>query len=189
MLRLTLCFISSTHRCLFHRHAVVRLEGDRHHAGQLLAPVHPEIPAQTLLTSQLLQADHLKLINKTSELRHVTGLCFIFFFLLFVCCCLGDSRHLHRLCFTRRNIKGISSRWLCLKCNAIKNLLICAICSHTEAMQLNWAPRGPWKLNHQGTFMLNCSSESPVRAEGYWGYSVHWRLWEVKEMDLKWVYF
>lgn len=60
---LILRVLSSILRCLFHHHPVVRLEGDRHHAGQLLAPVHSEIPAQTLLSSQLLQADLLELIS------------------------------------------------------------------------------------------------------------------------------
>lgn len=47
-------------RRVLHHHSVVPVEGDRHHAGQLSAPLHPEVPTQTLLPAQLLQADHLK---------------------------------------------------------------------------------------------------------------------------------
>ena len=36
------------------------MEGDRHHAGELSAPLHPQVPTQTLLPAQLLQADLLK---------------------------------------------------------------------------------------------------------------------------------
>lgn len=80
------CFLSSTHRCLFHHHPVVRLEGNSHHAGQLLAPVHPEIPAQTLLTSQLLQADLLELrqSSKSYEQKDVLLGCFYLFFVVWV---------------------------------------------------------------------------------------------------------
>uniref|UniRef100_A0A3B5QRL4 Phospholipid-transporting ATPase n=1 Tax=Xiphophorus maculatus TaxID=8083 RepID=A0A3B5QRL4_XIPMA len=48
------------HRCVLHHHGVVPVEGDRHHAGQLSASVHPQVPAQTLLSTQLLQVDLLK---------------------------------------------------------------------------------------------------------------------------------
>lgn len=51
-----LCFCG---RHLLHHHRVVPVEGDRHHPGQLPAALHPEVPAQTLLSTQLLQADHL----------------------------------------------------------------------------------------------------------------------------------
>lgn len=36
------------------------MEGDRHHAGQLPASVHPQVPAQAFLPTQLLQVDLLK---------------------------------------------------------------------------------------------------------------------------------
>lgn len=71
------------HRCLFHRHSIVRLEGDRHHAGQLLALVHPEIPAQTLLSSQLLQADLLELISKARSTNRKTRYWGVFVYLIF----------------------------------------------------------------------------------------------------------
>lgn len=51
-----LCFCG---RHLLHHHRVVPVEGDRHHAGQLPAALHPQVPAQTLLSTQLLQADVL----------------------------------------------------------------------------------------------------------------------------------
>lgn len=47
-------------RRVLHHHSVVPVEGDRHHAGELSAPLHPQVPPQTLLPAQLLQADLLK---------------------------------------------------------------------------------------------------------------------------------
>lgn len=122
---LILGFLSSTHRCLLHHHSIVRLEGDRHHAGQLPAPVHPEIPAQTLLTSQLLQADHLELISKNYEQKETLLGCvclfrFLSFFFFPFFWHVGDLSELHRLCFAKCSIKGSEnvkdrSRWSCLK--------------------------------------------------------------------------
>lgn len=43
-------------RRVFYHHGVVPVEGDRHHAGELSASLHPQVPAQTLLAAQLLQA-------------------------------------------------------------------------------------------------------------------------------------
>lgn len=51
-----LYFLPPSTRCVFHRHAVVPVEGDRHHAGQLPAALHPEVPAPSILPTQLLQA-------------------------------------------------------------------------------------------------------------------------------------
>lgn len=56
-------------RYLFHHHRIVPVESDCHHAGELSAPVHPQVPAQTLLSTQLLQAD---LLNQ-GLLRQVSG--------------------------------------------------------------------------------------------------------------------
>lgn len=53
-------------RRVFYRHGVVPVEGDHHHAGELPASLHPQVPAQTLLPAQLLQAH---LVN--SERSHV----------------------------------------------------------------------------------------------------------------------
>lgn len=53
-------------RRVFYYHGVVPVEGDRHHAGELPASLHPQVPAQTLLAAQLLQAH---LVN--SERIHV----------------------------------------------------------------------------------------------------------------------
>lgn len=47
-------------RHLLHRHGVVPVEGDRHHADQLPASLHPQVPAQALLPAQLLQVDLLE---------------------------------------------------------------------------------------------------------------------------------
>jgi len=47
-------------RRILHHHRIVPVEGDRHHAGELSAPLHPQVPPQTLLPAQLLQADLLK---------------------------------------------------------------------------------------------------------------------------------
>lgn len=52
-------FICVSHRCVFHRHPVFCVEGDSHHFGQLPAALHPQIPATTLLASELLQTDLL----------------------------------------------------------------------------------------------------------------------------------
>lgn len=53
-------------RRVLHHHGVVLMEGDRHHAGELPAPLHPQVPAQTFLPAQLLQAD---LLNTERSLR------------------------------------------------------------------------------------------------------------------------
>lgn len=149
---LILRFLSSTHRCVFHHHAVVRLEGDRHHAGQLLATVHPEIPAQTLLASQLLQADLLELISKKYFMNRKTrywGVFIYLYFFYFCCCCVGDSSDLHRLCLDAALKAARMSRTILDGCvsnithDSVTNLLICALCSHPKAMQLSRAPRGP----------------------------------------------
>lgn len=47
-------------RRLLHHHGIVLVEGDCHHAGELPAPLHPQVPAQTFLPAKLLQADLLK---------------------------------------------------------------------------------------------------------------------------------
>ncbi|MFT7812867.1 hypothetical protein AGIG_G18367 [Arapaima gigas] len=41
---------------LFHHHAVVRVEGNSHHPGQLPTALHPQVPAPEVLSPQLLQA-------------------------------------------------------------------------------------------------------------------------------------
>jgi len=43
-------------RRVLHRHLVVPVEGVCHHAGQLPAPLRPQVPATTVLPSQLLEA-------------------------------------------------------------------------------------------------------------------------------------
>lgn len=45
-----------TYRRLLHRHPVVPLEGVCHHSGQLPAPLRPQVPAETVLPAQLLEA-------------------------------------------------------------------------------------------------------------------------------------
>lgn len=45
-----------TYRCLLHCYPVVPLEGVRHHPGQLSPPLRPQVPAETVLPPQLLQA-------------------------------------------------------------------------------------------------------------------------------------
>lgn len=47
-------------RPTFRHDRIVPVEGDRHHAGQLSSAVHPQVPAQALLSAQLLQADLLR---------------------------------------------------------------------------------------------------------------------------------
>lgn len=59
-------------RCVLHHHAVVPVEGDGHHAGELSASLHPQVPEETLLTAQLLQADH---ITTQRSLEPGPGLC------------------------------------------------------------------------------------------------------------------
>lgn len=56
-------------RRLLHHHGVVPVEGDGHHAGELSAPLHPQVPAKTLQPAQLLQADLLK--TETSLWPHL----------------------------------------------------------------------------------------------------------------------
>lgn len=51
-------------RCVLHHHAVVPVEGDGHHAGELSASLHPQVPEETLLTAQLLQADHITTLEE-----------------------------------------------------------------------------------------------------------------------------
>lgn len=55
-----LCLFVLHGRRSLHHHSIVPVEGARHHAGELSASLHPQVPAQTLLPAQLLQADHLK---------------------------------------------------------------------------------------------------------------------------------
>lgn len=50
-----------TYRCLLHCHPVIPLEGVRHHLGQLSPPLCPQVPAETVLPTQLLEAHFLKL--------------------------------------------------------------------------------------------------------------------------------
>lgn len=47
-------------RHLLHRHGVIPVESDRHHPDQLPASLHPQVPAQAFLTTELLQVDLLK---------------------------------------------------------------------------------------------------------------------------------
>jgi len=54
-------------RCVLHHDSVIPVEGDRHYAGELSAPLHPQVPAKTLLSAQLLQTDLLEL-NRVSVL-------------------------------------------------------------------------------------------------------------------------
>lgn len=49
------CALSARRRVL-HRHAVLPVESVRHHPGQLSAPLRPQVPATTVLASQLLEA-------------------------------------------------------------------------------------------------------------------------------------
>lgn len=48
-----------TYRCLLHCHPVIPLEGVRHHLGQLSPPLCPQVPAETVLPTQLLEAHFL----------------------------------------------------------------------------------------------------------------------------------
>lgn len=56
----SLTFAHLLPRRVFYHHGVVPVEGDRHHAGELPASLHPQVPAQTLLATQLLQAHLVK---------------------------------------------------------------------------------------------------------------------------------
>lgn len=62
-----LCLFVHARRVL-HHHSVFLVEGDRHHAGELPAPLHPQVPPQTLLPTQLLQADVIR-TEKEPHLR------------------------------------------------------------------------------------------------------------------------
>lgn len=44
------------YRCVLHRHFVVLVEGLCYHPGQLSAPVRSQVPAETVLPAQLLEA-------------------------------------------------------------------------------------------------------------------------------------
>lgn len=46
----------SSYRCLLHCHPVIPLEGVCHHLGQLPPPLRPQVPAQAVLSPQLLEA-------------------------------------------------------------------------------------------------------------------------------------
>lgn len=47
------------YRCLLHRYPVIPVEGVRHHLGQLSPPLRPQVPAETVLPPQLLEAHFL----------------------------------------------------------------------------------------------------------------------------------
>ena len=57
-------------RCILHHHSVFPLEGDCNHTGELSAPLHPQVPTQTLLSTQLLQVDLIKS-------QHIVQLCLL----------------------------------------------------------------------------------------------------------------
>lgn len=48
-----------TYRCLLHCHPVILVEGVRHHLGQLSPSLRPQVPAETVLPPQLLEAHFL----------------------------------------------------------------------------------------------------------------------------------
>lgn len=62
-------FVST--RCILHHHGIIPVEGDCHHAGELSASLHPQVPAQALLPTQLLQTDLLKELEEPPALLAV----------------------------------------------------------------------------------------------------------------------
>lgn len=62
-----------TYRCLLHRHPVVPVEGVCHHPGQLPPALCPQVPAEAILPSQLLEAHIVGGRGRQGRLRSPRG--------------------------------------------------------------------------------------------------------------------